>query len=110
MLKGRLAQEDIALIQAQRSLALNIGNLNDVDVNYLLTYFFSFGVSFRKDKWKKHFEPGPGSYDIPSTIAGIPNYLLNSMQYLKSSENSKYESNYIQEINENSQRNEEEEN
>lgn len=69
----------------------------------------SFGTSFRKNQWRKHYDPGPGSYDIPSTIAGIPNYLLNNTQYLKSSENSKY-SGYIQEINESLQKNEEESN
>jgi len=50
-------------------------------------------------------EPGPGAYDIPSTIAAIPSYLLNNTQIFKSPENSKY-SEYIKAVNEGDKENE----
>lgn len=80
-------------------MAQNIRIFNEF---FIVTPFFflnSFGSSIQKKVWKKLYEPGPGAYDIPSTIAGIPNYLLNNtMQNVKGSEESKY-SEYIKEIN-----------
>ena len=36
------------------------------------------GMIFKKKNLYPFSEPGPGSYDIPNSIAFIPNYLLNS--------------------------------
>ena len=35
-----------------------------------------FGTQMKMTKIKKTFEPGPGSYDAPSTVGHIPKYLL----------------------------------
>ena len=35
-----------------------------------------FGTQMKVTKIKKTFEPGPGSYDLPTTVGHIPKYLL----------------------------------
>jgi hypothetical protein len=35
-----------------------------------------FGTEMKKNKLKKTFEPGPGSYEIPTTIGHLPKYVL----------------------------------
>ena len=35
-----------------------------------------FGSQQKLTKIKKTFEPGPGSYDLPTTVGHIPKYLL----------------------------------
>ena len=41
-----------------------------------------FGTQAINSKIKKTYEPGPGSYDLPTTVGHIPKYLLigSSMQ------------------------------
>ena len=35
-----------------------------------------FGSEMKKTVIKKTYEPGPGSYDLPTTVGHIPKYLL----------------------------------
>lgn len=35
-----------------------------------------FGTEAKKNKIKKTYEPGPGSYDLPTSVGHIPKYLL----------------------------------
>ena len=35
-----------------------------------------FGTQMKSTKIKKTFEPGPGSYDLPTSVGHIPKYLL----------------------------------
>ncbi|TNV83171.1 hypothetical protein FGO68_gene7617 [Halteria grandinella] len=35
-----------------------------------------FGTEMKKNKIKKTFEPGPGTYEIPSTIGHLPKHVL----------------------------------
>lgn len=39
-------------------------------------YQYGFGTEFKSTEIKKTFEPGPGSYDLPTTVGHIPKYLL----------------------------------
>lgn len=57
-----------------------------------------FGQSHKHKSWKRLFDPGPGSYEIPSTIAGIPSYLTHNISRNPTDE-SRF-SNYIKEVNE----------
>lgn len=36
----------------------------------------AFGSEIKKTKIKKTYEPGPGSYDLPTSVGHIPKYLL----------------------------------
>lgn len=40
----------------------------------------SFGREMKKNKLKKSYCPGPGSYDLPGTCGNIPKYLILSKQ------------------------------
>ncbi len=35
-----------------------------------------FGTEMKKNKLKKTFEPGPGSYEIPDTVGHLPKYVF----------------------------------
>jgi hypothetical protein len=36
----------------------------------------AFGTEMKKNKLKKTFEPGPGTYEVPSTIGHLPKHVL----------------------------------
>jgi hypothetical protein len=55
-------------------------------------------MSHKQKDWKRLFDPGPGSYEIPSTIAGMPSYLKQNGSRIQTDE-SRF-SNYIREVNE----------
>jgi hypothetical protein len=37
-----------------------------------------FGTEKKKTKIRKTLDPGPGSYDLPSSVGHIPKYLMTS--------------------------------
>lgn len=40
----------------------------------------SFGKDRKKNKIKKGYNPGPGSYNLPGTVGNIPKYMLLANQ------------------------------
>ena len=50
-----------------------------------------FGTEMKKNKLKKTFEPGPGSYDLADTIGHLPKYVLlaNALEQMNSKSPSK---------------------
>lgn len=77
---------------------LMVPNIRKVSFIVVLLLGNRFGQSYKQKSWKRLFDPGPGSYDIPSTIAGMPSY-LNQNASRSHTDESRF-SNYIKEVNE----------